>query len=148
MKTILTTLLIAINTALGGVAVLNGLAHELNVTPGNTYKGKIELQNASDIAQVVTIYQSDLSTKYTGETFYTDSITNDRSNISWINLSSLSITLESEEKGSIDFQITVPNSGTLTGTYWSVIMVEPRDPIHVQEDQSGYSIQSKYLLVE
>ncbi len=143
MKKILITLLIAINTVLGGVAVLNGLAHELNVTPGNTYQGKIELQNASDIAQVVTIYQSDMTTKYTGETFYSDSMTNDRSNLSWINISSLSVTLESKEKGSIDFQITVPNSNTLAGTYWSVIMVEPRDPIHVQEDESGYSIQSK-----
>lgn len=143
MKSIIITLLLVVNTVLGGVAVLNGLAHELNVTPGNTYQGKIELQNTSDIAQVVTIYQSDLTTKYTGETFYTDSITNDRSNISWISLSSLSITLESEEKGSIDFQITVPNSNTLTGTYWSVIMIEPRDPIHVQQDKIGYSIQSK-----
>ncbi len=143
MKIILTTLLITVNTLLGGVAVLNGLAHEFNVTPGNTYQGKIELQNAAGTAQVVTLYQSDMSTMHTGETFYTDSITNDRSNMSWISISSLGLTLDNEEKGSIDFQITVPSSSTLSGTYWSVIMVEPRDPIHVQEDKSGYSIQSK-----
>jgi len=143
MKSIIITLLLVVNTVLGGVAVLNGLAHEFNVSPGNIYRGKIELQNTSHISQIVTVYQSDITTKYTGETFYSDSITNDRSNLSWINLSSLSVTLESKEKGSIDFQITVPNSNTLTGTYWSVIMVEPRDPIYVQEDESGYSIQSK-----
>ena len=143
MKIILTTLLIIVNTLFGGVAVLNGLSHEFNVTPGNTYQGKIELQNAADIAQVVTLYQSDMTTMHTGETFYTDSITNDRSNINWISISTLGITLESEEKGGIDFQITVPNSSMLSGTYWSIIMIEPRDPIHVQEDKSGYSIQSK-----
>ena len=43
MKSIIITLLLVVNTVLGGVAVLNGLAHELNVTPGNTYQGKIEL---------------------------------------------------------------------------------------------------------
>ena len=143
MRTILFTLLIVVNTVLGGVAVLNGLAHEFTVTPGNTYHGKIELQNASGSAQVVTLYQADMTTLYTGETFYTDSITNSRSNISWIKINNLNTTLESEEKSSIEFEITVPNSDSLSGTYWSVIMVEPRDPIHVQQNKSGYSVQSK-----
>lgn len=72
MKILLFTLLFLVNILLGGVAVLNGLAHEFNVTPGSTYQGRIVLQNAFDQAQVVTLYQTDMSTLFTGETFYTD----------------------------------------------------------------------------
>ena len=68
-----------LNYLWGGVAVLNGLAHEFTVTPGNVYKGQIELKNASEITQVVMVYQANLSTKHTGETFYSDSIKNARS---------------------------------------------------------------------
>lgn len=143
MKTIIFTLLFIANILSGGVAVLNGLAHEFNVTPGSKYQGKIELHNASEIAQIVTFNQTDMTTKYTGETFYSDSVTNDRSNINWIKLSNLDIILENGNKGSIDFEITVPNTGSLSGTYWSIIMVEPSNPIHIQQDESGYNIQSK-----
>lgn len=143
MKTLIFTLLFIVNSLSGGVAVLNGLAHEFNVTPGSKYQGKIELHNASESAQIVTFYQTDMTTKYTGETFYSDSVTNDRSNINWIKLSNLDIILENGNKGSIDFEITVPNTESLSGTYWSIIMVEPSDPIHVQQDKSGYNINSK-----
>jgi len=132
-----------INTVLGGVAVLNGLAHEFNVTLGNTYKGSIELQNASDNMQVVTLYQTNMSTMFTGETFYSDSIDNKRSNIDWVKVSQLNTTIASKENRNIDFEIIVPKTEGLSGTYWSVIMVEPRDPIHVQKDENGYNIQSK-----
>ena len=137
MKTVIFTLLLLANALLGGgeVAVLNGLAHEFNVTPGNTYQGRIELQNASDNAQVVMLYQTDMSTLFTGETFYTDSLENNRSNKKWIKLSNLDATIESEEKRSIEFEVIVPKSDSLFGTYWSVIMVEPRDPIHIQKDK-------------
>jgi len=143
MRNILISALLIMNTIFGGVAVLNGLSHEFNVIPGNTYTGTIELQNATDIAQVVMLYQSDMSTSHSGETFYADTVKNDRSNKNWIRLANINTTLESEEKTTIDFEITVPNNNRLSGSYWSVIMVEPRDPIHVQEDASGYSIQSK-----
>lgn len=144
MKTLLLTLLFTANTLIGGgVAVLNGLAHEFNVTPGSTYHGRIELQNASDNAQVVILYQTDMTTKFTGETFYTDSLENSQSNKNWIKLSNLNVTIDSEEKRSIEFEIIVPESNSLVGTYWSVIMVEPRDPIHIQQDESGFNIQSK-----
>ena len=143
MKKTLIIFAYLINTLWGGVAVLNGLAHEYSVTPGNVYKGQIELKNASEIAQVVTIYQSDMATMHTGETFYSDSIRNDRSNLEWIKLSNLNVTLESDAQGTVDFEIHVPNNNNMSGTYWSVIMIEPRDPIHIQEDESGYSIQSK-----
>ena len=143
MKTLIFTLLVIANTLLGGVAVLNGLAHEFTVTPGNTYKGRIELQNASEKTQVVTLYQADISTKFTGETFYTDSLENNRSNMSWVKLSYLNTTIESNEKRSIEFEIIVPKLDSLFGTYWSVIMVEPHDPIHIQKDKNGATIQSK-----
>lgn len=143
IRIILITFLFFINTLWGSVAVLNGLAHEFNVTPGNIYKGQIELKNASEIAQVVNVYQTNMATMHTGETFYSDSLVSERSNMDWIQLSNLNITLESEKNGTIDFEIHVPNSSNLSGTYWSVIMIEPRDPIHVQQDESGYSIQSK-----
>lgn len=143
MRKILIIFAIILNYLWGGVAVLNGLAHEFTVTPGNIYKGQIELKNASETEQVVTIYQANLSTLHTGETFYSDSVKNNRSNLDWIKLSNLNITLESEAQGTIDFEIHVPNASNMEGTYWSVIMIEPRDPIHIQEDENGYSIQSK-----
>lgn len=143
MRKLILLILFLVNSTFGGVAILNGLAHEFTVVPGGVYKGKIELQNASETLQVVTINKADMTTAFTGETFYTDSITNNRSNMNWIRVNILNVTLSQDEKRSIDFEITVPNISNLSGTYWSVIMVEPRDPIHVQQDENGYSIKSK-----
>ena len=143
MRSLIFLFILIANTLFSGVAVLNGLAHEFSVTPGSIYRGSIELQNASDGAQVVTIYQTDMATLFTGETFYTDSLENNRSNMSWVKLSYLNTTIESKEIRSIEFEIIVPKSDSLIGTYWSVIMVEPRDPIHIQKDKSGALIQSK-----
>lgn len=131
------------NLAFGGVGILNGLIHEFNVMPGNTYKGFIELNNSSVGNQVVAFNQTDMKTSFSGETFYADTVNYDRSNLSWIKLSTLNITLTDEETRTVEFEITVPNNADLYGSYWSVIMVEPRDPIHVQEDSRGFNIQSK-----
>ncbi len=143
MRSLIFFLILITNTLFSGVAVLNGLAHEFNVSPGNIYRGSIELQNSSDGTQIVTLIQNDMSTKYNGETIYTDSLLHNRSNRSWIKISNLIITIESKEKRTIDFEINVPNSNSLIGSYWSVIMVEPRDPINIQKNENGINIQSK-----
>lgn len=142
-KILLLLVLYISNLTFGGVGILNGLIHEFNVMPGNTYKGFIELNNTSDGEQVVTFYQTDMKTSFTGETFYSDSTNHDRSNRSWIKLSTLNIMLTNEETSTVEFEITVPNNQDLFGSYWSIIMVEPRDPIHIQEDSRGFNIQSK-----
>ena len=74
MRSLIFFLILITNTLFSGVAVLNGLAHEFNVSPGNIYRGSIELQNSSDGTQIVTLIQNDMSTKYNGETIYSDSL--------------------------------------------------------------------------
>jgi hypothetical protein len=101
------------------------------------------MNNSSTGEQIVNLYQTNMQTSYTGETFYSDTLKNARSNIKWITMSSLNVTLSDEEQRIIEFEINVPKNDALFGTYWSVIMVEPRDPIHVQEDDRGFNIQSK-----
>lgn len=144
MKSLLLILLFVGNLLFGSVAIMNGLSHQFSVTPGNKYRGQIELQNADEVDQVVTFYQADMVTKFTGEILYDDTMKHHRSNRHWISISNLNMNIGSGEKRILNFEITVPESDSLTGTYWSVIMVEPRDPIHIQKDEvSGYNIQSK-----
>jgi len=143
IKYFLSLVLFLSNIVLGGVGILNGLIHEINVVPGNTYKGFIEMNNSSLGEQVVTLYQTDIETSFTGETFYSDTLNNQRSNLKWIILNSSNITLAEKEIRTIEFEISVPNNDSLYGSYWSVIMIEPRDPIHIQKDDRGFSIQSK-----
>ncbi len=108
-----------------GVNVENGLTREFSVRPGDKVEGQIAVKNDSSAAQTVRIYQVDYSFHADGQTDYGEPGSLARSNSKWMTVAPKQLTVPAESTASAYFAIQVPDDKTLTGTYWSVIMVEP-----------------------
>ena len=111
------------------VEVLGSLKHILNGKPGDVIKGEIRIQNNDNTDQEVKVYQTDLLYNLEEKTFYDEPGSHKRSNADWIKFSPKSVILKAHEVRIIQYEITVPQTDTLKGTYWSVLMVEGIVPI-------------------
>jgi len=111
------------------VEVIGSLRQVYNVNRGEVIKGQIRIQNNDANDQEVRIYQTDLLYNLQEQTFYDEPGAHKRSNGSWIQFSPKTVVLKSKESRTIEYEITVPQVDTLSGTYWSVIMVEGVNPI-------------------
>jgi hypothetical protein len=134
--------LMAFLPAGAGVAVINGLTHEVTLAPGETTRGKIEIQNTSATATAVKLTQSDYWYSHLGESRYDAPGTNPRSNTSWVTLSSFYVTLGPHETKTVEFEMAAPSSDTLSGTYWSVVLVEGMAPPDTTSSRKGVSIST------
>lgn len=128
--------------ASANIIVVNGLTHEFQVVPGQVYRGTIEVQNASNEAKSVRIYQTDYWFSYSGESKHEEPGRMERSNADWVKVNSSFATLQANETQIINFEITVPANNNLKGTYWSVIMVEGVEPPEVQNEKTGFTINT------
>lgn len=127
--------------SVANIIVLNGLTHENQVQPGETYRGSIQIQNASENTKSVRVYQRDYWFSYTGESKHDPAGTMERSNAAWVTFTPELLDLAGNEKATIDFEVIVP-SGSLSGTYWSVIMVEGIVPPDTTSYSSGVTINT------
>lgn len=124
------------------IVILNGLTHE-NVTPaGSSYRGTIQLQNTASNERNVRVYQRDYWFSHTGETKHDPAGTLERSNAGWITFNPELLTLQPNEIASIDYEVTVPQNDLLSGTYWSVIMVEGITPADTTNHARGVTIKT------
>lgn len=144
MSVVLTSLFIILffNNASANIVVVNGLTHEHKASAGETYRGTIEVQNNSDEDQYVKIYQRDYLFYHTGEVLYKDAGSIARSNAKWITLSNNYTKLAAGQKLAIQYEVSVPKSDSLIGSYWSLVMVEGVNDIDTNSITGGVSIQS------
>lgn len=108
-----------------GITINEGLSREHTVRPGEKVDGKITLSNTTDTAQQVKIYQTDYWYAANGEVKYGEPGKLARSNAGWISMSPVRLTIPPRESASVSYTIQVPEKLDLTGTYWSMVMVEP-----------------------
>ncbi len=120
--------------SLTNIIVLNGLTHENQAQSGDSYRGTIQIQNASEKNRSVRIYQRDYWFSYTGESKHDPAGSSERSNAKWISFNPELLDLGPNETATINFEVVVPGE-SLSGTYWSVIMVEGIVP----PDTTGYT---------
>lgn len=111
------------------VEVIGSLRQVYQANPGEVIKGQIRIQNSEATDQEIRIYQTDLLYNLQDQTFYDEPGAHTRTNAGWIQYSPKTVVLKSMESRTIEYEITVPLGDTLTGTYWSVIMVEGVNPI-------------------
>ncbi len=127
---------------LGSIVVLNGLTHEQIATPGENYKGTIEIQNTANGEKSAKIYLRDYSFNYKGESKVDAPGTLPRSNSGWITFNPELVNLAPGEKATIEYEVKVPVDDSLKGTYWSVIMVEGIIPPDTTKHNSGVTINT------
>lgn len=135
-------ILCSFTSANAGVVVLNGLTHTYKVAKGKVYKGKVEIENTGNSPQSVKFYLQDFAYKADGTSIYSAINTNKRSNSNWITLNTNLLTLRGKEKTTIVYEIKLPEGISASGSFWSVLMVEPVDDIQPNNDKIGVSVTS------
>jgi hypothetical protein len=106
--------------------IIDGLlTHEIEVQAGTTNTGTILLRNPGQSSEEVKIYQTDYRSTADGHSFYGDPGTTPRSNAGWLSFSSMRFTVAAGESYPVRYSFDVPDDPMLSGTYFSVLMVEP-----------------------
>ena len=108
-----------------GVTPIGELMHEKDAKPGERYQHEIVLQNNDANPVEVKIYQTDYSFSADGGTHYDSPGKMARSNAKWVALGRNAITVPPNATERFEYEVRVPGEKGLTGTYWSMIMVEP-----------------------
>ncbi len=108
-----------------GVDVITGLTDEAVLQPGARKDGRIVLRNAADVPQEARVYQTDYTFRCDGTSAYDKPGSCPRSNASWITFSPQQFTIPAKEVLVVYYAIQVPKDDKLSGTYWSMLMVEP-----------------------
>jgi hypothetical protein len=110
--------------SMAGVSVTSGLTYEKETQPGGTYRGTIQLRNNGDMPQEVKIYQTDYLFFSDGRNIYGEPGKDPRSNADWITFSPHRFTIPPKGTSQVNYTLEVPDDKSLTGTYWSMLMVE------------------------
>ena len=123
-------------SVLAQLAVDGELTRVFVVEPGQTYRGEITVSNTGDAPTGLDVYQRDYLFFADGTNLYDEAGSIARSNATWIELyRPASVSLDPGQSIPIAFVITVPDDPTLVGTYWSLIMVEPKPPPEVPSNE-------------
>ena len=126
----MTALLLLLDTAAGQAAVR--VASELTDVrvsrAGGSYEGSIVLHNTGTAPGEVKLYQTDYGFRADGSNEYGPPGQSARSNADWIQLASNQLRLDPGEVMTVGYRVRVPNRRDLSGTYWSMVMIEPISP--------------------
>lgn len=106
------------------ISVMGELTRYHEASSGNEYEGTVRLRNTGTETSQVKVYLRDYSFQADGSSYYLDPGTLERSNAEWITLSASNVVLGEGEYSEIGYVINVPASQALSGTYWSILMVE------------------------
>lgn len=123
------------------IVITNGLTHNYKLKEGTLQKGIITIENTSDVAQNVKLYQQDYSYNVTGASFYEEFGKNKRSNLKWIKLNTNLLKIEGRSKTNVSYEVVIPEN-TVAGSFWSVIMVEPVDDIVPSNTKGGIELKT------
>ena len=118
-------LLISGNVSFAQVSVIGDLTREATLQPGEKFEGKITLKNRGQTPWEVNVYKNDYLFYADGTIIYGEPGRAPRSNAGWLSLSPNELTILPDETASIFYTLQVPDDQDLSGTYWSIIMIEP-----------------------
>ena len=130
------------------VRINGSLTREKTVEPGETYEEVILLMNSEETSCEVKVYQTDYMFFCDGRNMYGDAGHESRSNAKWLTLNPNRLIIPPHEKASVYYSIEVPEDTHLTGTYWSMVMVEqipatsPESIVSRENDKITMSVQT------
>lgn len=131
--------------ALDALVVKSPLTDHFQARPGEIKRAKLELYNESDLPLHVQLTPSDYAYQATGDTFFNEPNSHPHSNASWIELSTSQVTIPPKSDAAVFYTVRVPQESSLTGSYWSLILIEP-DTLHMQKvtsESSEFQLQVK-----
>ncbi len=141
------------NTAWSFIVLESALSYHLTLSPGDTITETVSIRNSDEEGvKDVKLYKSDYLSFADGKNSFLDPLTLSRSNANWVEMTRYSpVSVRAGEIEEIDVTITVPDDPELSGTYWSMIMVEPVERHDIKDDapQMGMQLRSiwRYAVV-
>lgn len=105
------------------------MTFERSVSLGAVIDGCIPILNTGKSVATVKISLADYMFNAAGQTFYLEPGSNERSNGHWITLSAEQLQIPPHTSMNLHYKIHVPQDVSLTGTYWSIILIEPVDTV-------------------
>ena len=117
--------LVGVGMTQAQINILGGLSHERDARPDEIYEGEVIIRNTSQGIAEVKIYQTDYLFFCDGSNIYGEPGKIDRSNAKWITYYPKRLKIGPNQQEIMHYKVTVPNDEGLTGTYWSMLMVEP-----------------------
>jgi Fn3-like domain (DUF1034). len=106
------------------VSVEGSTVRDRRAQPGETYSGTFTVVNTSDESQQAKLYQTDYTTSADGTNAYGPAGTGARSNGAWVSVTPSTLVLPPRSSREVSFTVTVPADQSLSGSYWSMVMVE------------------------
>jgi hypothetical protein len=112
------------------IAVVGSTVEERVVAPGESYIGSIVVRNLTKQDQPVRIYQTDYRFFADGTSHFDNPGSTPRSNAAWITPTVRSLLVPPSSEMTVTYAVKVPAGDSLSGTYWSAVMVEgaPTEP--------------------
>lgn len=106
------------------ITVMGTLTRTIEAVPGEEYEGVISVKNTGEDTAQAKIYLRDYSFEAEGSAAYPEPGSIPRSNAPWIELSASTAVLAPGEIADLKYNLNIPGSDSLVGTYWSMIFVE------------------------
>ena len=111
-------------SAAAGIAPDGEATQVHSARPGDAYRGSIAIRNPGATVVQVKLYQTDYNFSADGRNSFDAPGSRARSNATWLRLNREQVTIEPEGVVHVDYEVQVPGSATLSGTYWSLVMVQ------------------------
>jgi hypothetical protein len=128
----------------GEALQVSGLSYIDNCRPGDKKYVKIILINDKDQAETIDLKLCDYSCNKEGQHFFDAVGSQSKSNAAWITFPMPQITLTPREQYELTAVIEVPLDAPSNGSYWSVLLIEPADPIEaINESEKGLQLRIK-----
>ncbi len=141
---------LCVGTGLAAVSPVGEGTQVKAARPGESYQGSISIHNNGSSPAEVKLYQTDYSFKADGSSDYGSPGSLPRSNAKWISLVRQDAIIPPNTTARIDYEVRVPANKALSGSYWSMVMVEPiaKDSAEavepLPERTMGFKVNTRY----
>ena len=106
------------------ISLPGGLTYSMALQPAGQAEGSIAVLNKADQPTMVRAYQTDYLFFANGTNKYGKPGSTPRSNARWITFTPEQFVIPAHDTTVINYTVQVPDDPGLTGTYWSMLMVE------------------------
>ncbi len=117
-------LTLCLSSSLEAGITVGTLSLERDAQPGESYQGTVVVTNNGDEPEGAHLYQTDYLFFSDGSNEYGDAGTLVRSNANWITFSPRQVIVPPHQSSTVSYQVKVPDDPSLSGTYWSMLMIE------------------------
>lgn len=131
---------------LNGLSALqvNGLSYLNTMKPGESARVVVTLISDKDQPEMVDLKLCDYWCNSQGQHFFEEVGKQPRSNARWISLGTHREIVKPGQSKEVYLTINAPKEASLNGSYWSVLLIEPSDPLQtLKESEHGFQLQVK-----